>query len=319
MNVFISWSGNRSKHVAFALRSWLPEVAHSVDPFMSDEDIDKGVKGLNTIDTKLKDSDCGVLCLTPENLNSPWINYESGALAKTIDKSNLWTYLFDLTVDGLRNANLPISALQHTTTNKDDTKKLVRSIHKRAKSSLSTSKIDKQFEQCWPELKKELDSVPAAEPARRSVEEMIADLHQYIRSTKSLGMTITSPVEGKSAEAHLAISGTSRDGQPPGQIIVAVVQSQDEFRPNEWIRIQDKKWTASVWLMKPGKNIIHIVRPNELGRRLLEYYGRVNAETKQKLGDGKGMWIGIKMDHLPPGLEVETSIEIEYTPVAPKK
>lgn len=42
LKVFISWSGERSKEMANALREWLPMVLQYVEPFVSDKDISAG-------------------------------------------------------------------------------------------------------------------------------------------------------------------------------------------------------------------------------------------------------------------------------------
>jgi hypothetical protein len=42
MNVFISWSGERSKKVAELLDNWLQCVLQSVKPWMSSRGIDRG-------------------------------------------------------------------------------------------------------------------------------------------------------------------------------------------------------------------------------------------------------------------------------------
>jgi hypothetical protein len=93
-NVFISWSGHRSEWVAKAMRNWLPLVLQSAKPWMSEADIDKGSRGLVEVSSKLVGMKVGIVCLTPENLNEPWILYEAGALSKAIDdKTRLCTYL----------------------------------------------------------------------------------------------------------------------------------------------------------------------------------------------------------------------------------
>jgi len=93
-NVFISWSGERSKWVAEAMRDWLPLVLQTAKPWMSATDIEKGSRGLNEVSGRLQGMKIGIVCLTPENLETPWILYEAGALSKTIDdKTRLCTYL----------------------------------------------------------------------------------------------------------------------------------------------------------------------------------------------------------------------------------
>ncbi len=64
---------------------------------MSEIDIIPGSGWLSEISNKLRNSEVGVVCLTPENINKPWINFESGALTRELNgKSNLVIpYLFD--------------------------------------------------------------------------------------------------------------------------------------------------------------------------------------------------------------------------------
>lgn len=73
MKVFISWSGERSRAVAEALRNWLPHVIQGLQPWFSSNDIDKGVRWATDIAANLQESRVGIICLTPENLESPWI------------------------------------------------------------------------------------------------------------------------------------------------------------------------------------------------------------------------------------------------------
>ena len=86
MKIFISWSGDTSHKVATILRDWLPSVIQSVEPYVSSEDIDKGTRWATDIAGELDQSAFGVLCVTKDNMNAPWLNFEAGALDKSVDK-----------------------------------------------------------------------------------------------------------------------------------------------------------------------------------------------------------------------------------------
>jgi hypothetical protein len=45
VRIFISWSGERSRDVASALKEFLPLVLHYADPWMSETDIESGARG----------------------------------------------------------------------------------------------------------------------------------------------------------------------------------------------------------------------------------------------------------------------------------
>src|SRR5688572_14343462 len=93
--VFLTWSGDRSKAVSTALRTWLPKVIQNLDPWMSDNDIDKGTRWASEISVQLHQSKIGIICLTPENIREPWVNFEAGALSK-LEGSYVCTYLYEL-------------------------------------------------------------------------------------------------------------------------------------------------------------------------------------------------------------------------------
>ena len=66
LNLFIAWSGERSRFVAETLYDWLPKVI-KVKPWMSDYDIFSGERWFEKILKGLKTSDAGIICLTREN------------------------------------------------------------------------------------------------------------------------------------------------------------------------------------------------------------------------------------------------------------
>src|SRR5687768_76505 len=101
MQIFISWSGARSRVAAEALRKWLPGVLQSVEPWVSGADIEAGARWHQALSVRLSECNFGVICLTPENLQSAWLLYEAGALSKVVDGSSVVPYLL-----GLRKADV---------------------------------------------------------------------------------------------------------------------------------------------------------------------------------------------------------------------
>src|ERR1043165_153842 len=96
MKIFISWSGNRSRAVAETLRDWIKCVLQATRPWISTRDIDRGSLWFSEINDQLKDTSVGIICLTQENKNRPWILFEAGALAKGLSSNRVCTLLIDL-------------------------------------------------------------------------------------------------------------------------------------------------------------------------------------------------------------------------------
>jgi len=126
MKVFISWSGERSKAVAKVLRRRLGNIIQAVEPYMSDQDIDKGVRWFDDVSSELQNTSFCIVCLTPSNLSSEWISFESGAIASKPDESQVTALLIGLKPSDVTG---PLAQFQHTEVNEEDFRKLARSIN----------------------------------------------------------------------------------------------------------------------------------------------------------------------------------------------
>lgn len=184
-NVFISWSGNRSKHAAEALREWLPLVLQAAKPWMSARDVDKGALGLPEVIRALNGIKVGISCLTPENLTAPWILYEAGALTKTLDnRTRLCTFLLqDLRPEDV---NPPLGMFQATRAEKWETRSLLSSINNAISDDpVPEDRLDRLFEAMWPQLEHKLQNLPEPEEivrAGRSQEDVLAEILEIGRS-----------------------------------------------------------------------------------------------------------------------------------------
>jgi len=157
MKVFISWSGELSHKVALCLRDWLPNVVQTLNPYVSSEDIDKGARWSQDIAGELSGSSFGILCVTNSNVDAPWLNFEAGALSRSIESSYVSPFLIDIRKVDVRG---PIVQFQFTTFDKEDVKKLVVSLNKAdTDSRVDDSRIPHIFDRWWPDLKTQLDNL----------------------------------------------------------------------------------------------------------------------------------------------------------------
>lgn len=156
MKVFISWSGETSKNIAEIFREWIPSVIQSVKPYYSPDDITKGTRWSSEIAKELDESKVGIICLTPDNLDSSWIMFEAGALSKNIDKSKVCPILFGVDPSDVKGPLVQFQAARFT---KDEIKKVVKMINSELESnSLSTEVFESVFEMWWPKLSEKIEA-----------------------------------------------------------------------------------------------------------------------------------------------------------------
>ena len=190
MRVFISWSGGRSHLVAAALHEWIQQILQAADPWMSTEDIGKGKRWNQEIAESLSGSNFGIVCLTPENLNAPWLLFEAGALAKNLVEARVCTYLFDLKSTDVKD---PLAMFQATGADKEGTFRLVMDINAALplERQLKEHMLEKLFESLWPKFAEELvraRPIPAPKSAHadRPDRELLEEVLLHVRSTREL-------------------------------------------------------------------------------------------------------------------------------------
>jgi hypothetical protein len=136
VKVFISWSGPRSGAVARALGEWLPELIQSVAPFVSSEDIYAGSRWQDEIATELDSTGVGIICVTADNQEKPWLNFEAGALGKAVQASRVIPLAIDLEPAQIK---LPLGQFQAQPATEEGLRKIVASINEASGTSLEQS------------------------------------------------------------------------------------------------------------------------------------------------------------------------------------
>ena len=179
MKIFVSWSGKRSKAVAELMSDWLKCVIQASQPWVSTRDIDRGAIWFSEISDKLKDVSVGVVCLTQENKNKPWILFETGALAKGLTTNRVCTFLIDLNPEDLQD---PLGQFNHTTPDKGSVWELARTINDCLDDkSLDERILEQVFETYWPQFEEKfkealISNPPGEEIPPRSEQDILSEI-----------------------------------------------------------------------------------------------------------------------------------------------
>jgi TIR domain-containing protein len=191
MKVFISWSGERSKQLAEAIREWLPNVLQFVKPYFTPADIEKGARWASEISKELEQSKIGIIAMTEENLTSPWIMFEAGAISRVVEEGRVCPIVF-----GVRKTDLvgPLASFQAIEFNRAEVRQLLTTINNAAKeAALLDRGLDAAFDKWWPDLEKKVKAVPTALPLsgphrseRDLLEEIVENTRNLIRELQPL-------------------------------------------------------------------------------------------------------------------------------------
>ena len=157
MRVFISWSGEVSKQLGEALRNWLPSTLQFVKPYFTPTDIEKGAKWDNEISNELEGSDFCIVALTRESLESQWIMFEAGAIARSQKKGRVCAILFGIEPTDVEG---PLQTFQAAKFSKEEIHQLLTTINTNAGDrALSPLVLNDVFNMWWPALERKVSEI----------------------------------------------------------------------------------------------------------------------------------------------------------------
>jgi hypothetical protein len=258
VRVFISWSAERSRRVALLLRDWLPSVLQAVVPFMSDEDIPKGSQWLSTLNAELARAKFGIACVTAENQNSPWLNFEAGAIANAVGETRFCPLLLNLSGTDVRP---PMSIFQMSYATDADLWKLVQSLNDQLEQKLREEQLRRTYQMWLPSLLKEIETALSSErlpiaPAHRETSELVQETLQEVREQSRVLKQILTRLP--------TASPTLSD-----ELAVSLSRGDEAF--NEGDIVRHHKWGEGTVLSKSGAGgdgLLTINFPN-FGRKMV--------------------------------------------------
>lgn len=166
---------------------------------MSAHDIKSGARWASTLTRELEQTNYGILCLTPANLDSRWLLFEAGALSKFEGSSVCGLLLGNLKPTDV---DSPLAQFQHRQFHKVDVRTLLRDINSKRGVPLDTEQFDLLFETLWPKIQEEYSkaavSSTSTEPAhsrgrddRELLEEILFRLRQMESRRGSSAAVVT--------------------------------------------------------------------------------------------------------------------------------
>ncbi len=167
--------------MAKALRDWIPLVLQSVTPWMSKSDIQAGERWQEALGGELESCDFGIICVTPENVDAPWVLFEAGALGKSME-GRVVPLLLGL---DLQDISGPLAQFQAKKADHEGIEDVLRAINEASDQSVPEATIRQISAALWPEMQKELDAIPGEEPdapPRRQTKEVLEELVVVVRN-----------------------------------------------------------------------------------------------------------------------------------------
>lgn len=252
-DVFISWSVEKSvsHQMALALRDWLPNVIQTVSCFVSSDDIGPGEVWYNQLTSALEESTCGILCLTKEGVEKPWVLFEAGAMATKFERAKVIPLLIGIAPSDVQ---FPIAALQCKTLGKEGMWDVLRCINSAPlKTPLTEHVLRNSFEKWWPDLDnkikamQELPKMHRTAP-RRSQDEKIDEILGIVRSLQK-------------DDAALDPTWIEKEATPPPpfpDIYLKVIEQVRKRRPliTAWVQ-------AAVYVSRGRDGLLNVYFPKE--------------------------------------------------------
>jgi hypothetical protein len=196
IRIFLSWSGQDSHDLAIALRSWLHDVNQLFTPWISQLDISKGQRWNSELVEALRTMNQGIICVTPDNLNSRWMHFEAGALigSAPADVARVHPVRLGLSSDQLTG---PLTTFQGTdAASENDMLMLAQSLNESSPEPLPADRLKRSFARCWSDYRDEVMAIHRRSrppTPTRSTDDMVKEILDTVRALHRANSASTSP------------------------------------------------------------------------------------------------------------------------------
>jgi hypothetical protein len=155
-------------------------VLHFVEPWLSKADIDAGDRWGAELAKELTESNFGISCATKDNVLAPWLLFEAGAIAKSVEAGKLIPLLLDIDFKDLSG---PLTQFQAKKAERQGVLELVHSVNNSATSPVPEGRLAQLFDALWPELESKIEAIPVSDstvkvtrPEGEILEELVASV-----------------------------------------------------------------------------------------------------------------------------------------------
>lgn len=226
LKIFISWSGELAKQCTKVLREWLPKMFDHIDPWASEVDIDAGTRSMDAIADRLNTSAFGIIVVTTENMGKPWLNFEAGALSKSLGGDGTRVVPLMVNFDDPYQLQGPISQFHGTLLNKEGMLRVCRSIA--TVIGLDQLVVAHRFEWAWKDLEDGI--AEAKKKAGDQPEPPDVDEKLLLKSLIATVNTMQTNLMAQAANATLASSrNVVESGLSPNRRISGFVSQPDPW------------------------------------------------------------------------------------------
>lgn len=284
MKLFISWSGDLAKEIAEIFRQWIPGVIQAAKPYYTPDDITKGTRWNTEISKELDASKIGIICLTKENLDSPWIMFEAGALSKNLEKSKVCPLLFGIDTSDIKG---PLVQFQAAKFSKKEVKKVIKMMNDQLEETkLENDVLDNVFDMWWPKLEDQVNK--AMEKARNETDNDLRSDRDLLEEVLSLTREMT--ISRRRRPTEFIHPGAIEDILNTLEQLVSII----DFENIEMTETLERLYRPLEHIIEEGRNHFGVSSADEMYSRLRRF--RLMVEEKSHLNENKRIFLRRQKD-----------------------
>lgn len=164
MDLFLSWSGERSKELARIFNKWVKQVIPQLDVYYSPDDIQPGERWSDSIKGGLKGNPMGIFFVVEENIVQPWLNFEAGAISNQVGNTNVIPLLHDIEPSRITG---PLTQFQAISYMEEDLKRLIKLINENITDirKIDPILLNEIFDKWYPDFENQYEKFKKENPS----------------------------------------------------------------------------------------------------------------------------------------------------------